>query len=182
MTPLQQNNQSHHKHTIYVGNLDSNVSIEDIYKLFGLKLKTYLRSNCHVGFALSQQTKKTRGHVYITAPRHVCDELVKLNGVEFKGKFFIIENVKVRPKVKNPNLTNFTSPNRFEPLTFENSGLDLGNDIDHRDESDMLADLKRTVRNSQQTSKHNSKRRPPVVLNIHLENQKDIFQSTNIPR
>ena len=33
LTPLQQNNQSHHKNTIYVGNLDSNVSIEDIYEL-----------------------------------------------------------------------------------------------------------------------------------------------------
>ena len=30
LTPLQQNNRSHHKNTIYVGNLDSNVSIEDI--------------------------------------------------------------------------------------------------------------------------------------------------------
>ena len=29
---------------------------------------------------------KTRSHVYITPPKHVCDELVKLNGVEFKGK------------------------------------------------------------------------------------------------
>ena len=35
----------------------------------------------------------------------------------------------------------------------------------------MCADLKRTVRNSQQTSKHNSKRRPPVVVNTHPENQ-----------
>ena len=35
----------------------------------------------------------------------------------------------------------------------------------------MRADLKRTVRNSQQTSKHISKRRPPVVVNTHLENQ-----------
>ena len=78
--------------------------------------------------------------------------LVKLNSVEFKGKFLIIENLKVRPKERNPNLTNFTSPNQ---LTFENNGSDLGNDIDHNEESDMCADLKRTVRDSQQTSKHN---------------------------
>ena len=67
-----------------------------------------------------------------------------------------MENAKVRPKVTNPNLTNFTSPNRFESLTYENNGPDLGNDIDHSEESDMCADLKTTVRNSQQTSKHNS--------------------------
>ena len=174
LTPLQQENQenqSHHRNTIYVGNLDSNMSIEDIYERFGLKSTAYLRSNCHVDFPLNQQAQKTRGHVYITAPKHVCDELVKLNGVEFKGKFLIIENAKVRPKVTNPNLTNFTSPNRFEPLTYESNGPDLGNDIDHSEESDMCADLKRTVRNSQQTSKHNSKRRPPVVVNTHPENQ-----------
>ena len=147
------------------------MNIEDIYELFGLKSTAYLRSNCHVDFPLNQQTQKTRGHVYITAPKHVCDELVKLNGVEFKGKFLIIENAKVRPKVTNPNLTNFTSPNRFEPLTYESNGPDLGNDIDHSEESDMCADLKRTVRNFQQTSKHNSKRRPPVIVNTHPEIQ-----------
>ena len=32
LTPEQQENQSYHKNTIYVANLDSNVSIEDIYK------------------------------------------------------------------------------------------------------------------------------------------------------
>ena len=40
LTPLQQENQenqSHHRNTIYVGNLDSNMSIEDIYERFGLK-------------------------------------------------------------------------------------------------------------------------------------------------
>ena len=42
LTPLQQNKQSHHKNTLYVGNPDSNVSIEDIYELFGLKSTAYL--------------------------------------------------------------------------------------------------------------------------------------------
>ena len=35
----------------------------------------------------------------------------------------------------------------------------------------MCADLKRTERKSQQTSKYNSKRRPPVVVDAHPENQ-----------
>ena len=52
LTPLQQDNQSHHKNIIYVGNVDSNMSIEDIYELFGLKSIAYLRSNCHVDFPL----------------------------------------------------------------------------------------------------------------------------------
>ena len=111
LTPIQQENQSCHTNTIYVGNLDSNVSIEDISDFFGLKSTAYLRTNCHVGFPLKQQTQKTKGHVYITTPKHVCDELVKLNGVEFKGKFLFIEIAKVKPKVTNPNEINFASPN-----------------------------------------------------------------------
>ena len=161
MTPSQQESQSHQKNTIYVGNLESNVRIEDIYKLFDLNPTTYLCSNCHGDFPLNQQTPKTRCHVYITAPKQVCDELVKLNGVEFRGKFLIIENAKVI----NPNLINFKSPNRFETLTFVTNSSDLSNDIDHSEESALRVDFKRAVRNSQQISKHISKRRPPVAVN-----------------
>ena len=145
--------------------------IEGIYKLFGLKSTAYLPSNCLVDYLLNQQTQKARGHVYITAPKHVCDQLVKLNGVEFKDKFLIIEDVKVRPKVTNLNLINFTSPNQFKPLTFVNDSPDLGNDIDHSEESDLRVDFKRTVSNFLQNSKYISKRRPPVVVNTHPENQ-----------
>ena len=134
-TPVKQENQSHHKNTIYIGNLDLNMNIEDIYKLFGSKSTAYLRTDCHVDFPLNQQTQKTKGHAYITAPKHVCDELVKLNGVEFKGKFLFIEITKVKPKVTNPNKINFTSPNRFELLKFANDSPDLGNDIDHSEEN-----------------------------------------------
>ena len=91
--------------------------------------------------------------------------------MEFKDKFLIIENAKVRPKVTNLNLINFTPPNQFKPLTFVNDSPDLGNDIDHSEESDLRVDFKRTVSNSQQTSKHISKRRPPAVVNTHPENQ-----------
>ena len=83
LTLVQQENQYHQKNTIYVGNLDSNVSTEDIYELFGLKSTAYLRTDCHVDFPLNQQTQKTKVRPYIIAPKHVCDELVKLNGREF---------------------------------------------------------------------------------------------------
>ena len=101
----------------------------------------------------------------------MTSELVKLNGVEFKGKFFFIEIAKVKPKVTNTNKINFTSPNRFEPLKFANDSPDLGNDIDHSEENDLHVDFKRTVRNSQQNSKYISKRGPPAVFTVHPENQ-----------
>ena len=128
--------------TIYVGNLDSNVIIEYIYNFFGLKLTAYFCTNYHVDFPLNQQTQKTIGCVYITAPKHVCDELVKLNGVEFKGKFLFIEIAKVKPKVTNSNKINFTSSNRFEPLGFASNIADLGNDIEHIEEISLRVDLR----------------------------------------
>ena len=115
LTTVQQENQSYHKSSRYVGNLISNVSTEDIYIFFGLKLTAYLRTNCYVVFPLNQQTQKTKAHIYITAPKDVCDELVKLNGLEFKDIFLLTEIAKVKPKVTNSNKINFASPNRFEP-------------------------------------------------------------------
>ena len=135
LTSVQQENQSYDKNTIYVVILDSNVSTENIHEPFGLKSTAYLRTNCHVDFPLNQKTQKTKSHVYITAPKHVCGELVKLNGVEFKDKFLFIEIAKVKTKATNPNKINFTCPSRFEPLRSTNNSPDLGNDIDHGEES-----------------------------------------------
>ena len=86
------------------------MSIEDIYKFFKKKLTAHLCTNYHVDFPLNQQTQKAKGPIYITATKHVCNELVKLHGLEFKGTFSVIEIAKVKPKVANSN-KNFISPN-----------------------------------------------------------------------
>ena len=69
---------------------------------------------------------------YLAAPKHVCAELIKLNGVRFKDNFLFIENAKVKPKVTNK--INFISPNRFQPLRLVKNSPGLGNDIDHSEE------------------------------------------------
>ena len=181
LTTVQHENQSHHKNTIYVGSLHSNVSIEDIYELFSLKSTAYLRTNCHVSSPLNQQTHKNKGHVYITATKHVCDELVNLNGVEFKRKCLFIEDGKIKPKEANPNALNFTSPNRFQPFRFMNNGPDLGNNLDDSEENDFYVDFKRTARNFQQNSKCISRRRPLIVVNAHPENQTTFFKQPIFP-
>ena len=149
------------------------MSIEGIYNLFflGLKLTAHLCTNCHVDFPINQQTQKTKGHVYIKALKHVCDDLVKLNGLEFKGIFSFTVIAKVKPKVTNPNEINVTSPNPFESLRFVKNRLDLANNIKHCEESDLRADFKRTVRNFQQNSKYIFKWWSPVEVNAHPENQ-----------
>ena len=161
----QQENQSHYKNTIYIANLDSNVGIKDIYELFGLKSKAHLHKNSYLGFPLNQQIQSTKGHVYITAPKHVFDELVKLNAKEFKGKYLFIEDANIRPKVANPNTTIFTSPGRFYPLRFTNSSPALGNNIDNIEERDLHVDFKRTVRNSLESSKYILKQKIWVLVN-----------------
>ena len=90
--------------------------------------------------------------------------------MKFKDNFLFIEIAKVKPKAANPNKINFTSPYRLEPLRFMNYSPGLGHS-DHSEENDLRVEFKRTVRNSQQNSQQNSKRRTPVVVNAHPENQ-----------
>ena len=119
-----------------------------------IKSTPYLRKNFHVDFPLNQKIQRSRVHVYITAPKYVGDELVKLDGVEFKGKLLFIEDTKVKPKVTNPNVTSFSSPNLFEPLRFMNNSSPLVNDINNSEERNFHVDFKMTVRNFLQNSKY----------------------------
>ena len=61
----------------------------------------------------------------------------------------------------------------MKPLGFVNNSSDLGNNINHSEESDLHVDFKRTVKNSQQNSKYISKLKPALVVNVNLENQKN---------
>ena len=152
LTTVQEENQSYHKNRTHPWKPNLKCEHWRHLHFFCLKLTAHLCTNCHVDFPLNQQTQKPKGPIYITATKHVCNELVKLNGLEFKGIISTIEIAKVKPKVTNPN-KNFVSPNWFEPLRFVNNRLDLGNDIEHSEERDLPADSKRAVRHSQQNSK-----------------------------
>ena len=63
-----------------------------------------------------------------------------------------------------------------------NNSLDLGNDIEHSEKSDLHADFKRAVRNSQQNLKYISKQRPPVEVNAHPENQTTFSKISITPK
>ena len=84
---------------MYVGNLNKSISEEDLYELFGLQNTTYLKENCFVKIVLSKLSL-SRGFAFITAPDDVCTELIKLNGIGFKSHRLTIEEVPVKPKVK----------------------------------------------------------------------------------
>ena len=105
MNVQTQNSKESNSHntlkTLYVGNLSKNISEEDLYELFGLGNTTYLKQNCCVKIVLSK-SGSSRGFAFITAPDHVCTELIKLNGIDFKSHRLTIEEALVKLKVKEP--------------------------------------------------------------------------------
>ena len=92
---------------LYVGNLNENISEEDLYDLFGLRNLNeniseedlYLKENCCVKIVLSKSSLSS-GFAFITAPYDVCIELIKLNGIDFKSHHLTTEEDLVKPKVK----------------------------------------------------------------------------------
>ena len=52
---------------------------------------------------LNQKTGKNKGFAFITVPKHAYIELIKLNGIEFKGKEITIEDAtSTRPRTNVP--------------------------------------------------------------------------------
>ena len=43
---------------------------------------------------MNDKTGQSKGYAFVSAPRHVCDELLKLNGVNFHGSQIKIEMAK----------------------------------------------------------------------------------------
>ena len=83
---------------MYVGNLRENVTESDLVELFGLTTTNYLIDNCSIEISKLQQNGRHNGHAFILGPCHVCDELVKLHGLEFHGHKIIIKEAEAPPR------------------------------------------------------------------------------------
>lgn len=81
---------------IYVGNLGTSVTKEDLVQLFGLGTTPYLQENCSVELATCEKTGKSKNFAFVNVPEHVCVELMKLNGIEYYGKMLVIEEAKTK--------------------------------------------------------------------------------------
>ena len=79
---------------MYVGNLHENVTDIDLIKLSGLRTTNYLIDNCSIEMSNLQQNGSHNGHAFILATCHVCDELVKLYGLEFHGRKILLKKLK----------------------------------------------------------------------------------------
>ena len=54
-----------------------------ICELFGLYSKPYLRDTCNIDFSINNKTGKFKGFAFIWAPKHITDELIKLDGIAY---------------------------------------------------------------------------------------------------
>ena len=75
-------------------NLHQSVTVDDLYELFGLRSTNYLRNNCHIVMDHFSNVDQPFASATVTAPVHVCEELLKLHGIVFHGNPLVIEMSK----------------------------------------------------------------------------------------
>ena len=78
---------------IYIGNLASTVTQEDLVQLFGLDTTPYLRSSCKCELSMDENAT-SNGCAIVSVPEHISTELMNLNGIEFYGRKLVIEEAK----------------------------------------------------------------------------------------
>ena len=74
-----------------MGNLNKDITEEDLHQLFGLKTTVYFHQTCSIKIPLEKNTGKSKGFVFLKVPQHVYNELVKLNSIEFQNHLMEIE-------------------------------------------------------------------------------------------
>ena len=93
-----------------------NVTESDLMELFGLRTTSYLLDNCSIEMPKLQQDGRHKGHGFILAPCHFCNELVKLHGLEFHGHKIIIEEAKARPRTSLNELSTSAVANEQQNM------------------------------------------------------------------
>ena len=105
---------------LYIGNYNLGIKENDLVEPFGLNTTKYLRETCSRNMPMNNKTGQSKGYAFMSAPKHVCDELLKLNEENFHGSQIKIQEVKSKreqtivisspaknqPRVVNENLPN----------------------------------------------------------------------------
>ena len=75
-------------------NLHQSVTVDDLYKLFGLRSTNYLRNNCHIDMNHLSNVDQPFASTTVTAPADVCEELLKLYDIDFHDNPLVTEMSK----------------------------------------------------------------------------------------
>ena len=79
---------------LYIGNLNLIIKKIDPAELSGPNTTKQLRKKCSLNMPMNFKTVKSKRYVFVSAPKHVCDKLHKLNEINFYGSQIKIEDVK----------------------------------------------------------------------------------------
>ena len=101
------------KKQLFIVNLHSDTTEEDLYKLFGLRSTQYLKQNCLVNMPLINKTGESKGYAFIVIPEKVHQNLLKLDGKDLLGRQLLIkEAISTRKKdLKQNKRPNFVVNN-----------------------------------------------------------------------
>ena len=75
---------------LYIGNYNLGIKENDLVELFGLNTTKYLGETCSLNMPMNDKTGQSKG----SAPKHVCDKLLKLNEENFYGSQIKTEEAK----------------------------------------------------------------------------------------
>ena len=79
--------------SIFIGNLTTEATEDDLRQLFGLDTTKYLRNNVRINIIFNSKGKY-KTYAIIDCPKHIFDELLKLNGeMTLDNRTLIIEPV-----------------------------------------------------------------------------------------
>merc|ERR1719427_2124120 len=81
---------------IFVGNLGTNVTTDDLVQLFGLSKSDFLKKTCTLELVTWKKSDKMKNYAFVSVPADIYDELVKLNGIEFYGRQVKVEEARVK--------------------------------------------------------------------------------------
>ena len=83
---------------LYIGNLNLGIKENDLAELFGVITTKYLKETCSLNMPMNDKTGQPKGYAFVSSPKHVRDELLKLNEVKSHGSRIKINEAKSTKK------------------------------------------------------------------------------------
>ena len=76
---------------MFVANFNQSTSEKNLNELFGLECIPCLRETCRIEIPINKHTGQSKGFAFLNVPAHVRDEVIKLDGIEYKNQTIKIE-------------------------------------------------------------------------------------------